>query len=182
MSTGGGNLVIATGNVGTTKDIVFATGGFLAANEKMRYSNSGNILTVSGAVTAGGNITSNATILADAITGLSGTNSLGMNNYNDLVTTLTYGATITPNIAVASIQRITLTGNVTFNAFGGTPTAGQNLVLIMTQDGTGGRTLTSTMKFAQGNKTLTTAPNAVDILSVFFDGTNYWATLSNGYV
>jgi hypothetical protein len=33
---GGGNLVLATGDVGNTHDIVFATGGFLAANEKMR--------------------------------------------------------------------------------------------------------------------------------------------------
>jgi hypothetical protein len=32
----GGNLVLATGDVGNTHDIVFATGGFLAANEKMR--------------------------------------------------------------------------------------------------------------------------------------------------
>lgn len=34
----GGNLVIATGDLGgTQRDIIFATGGFAAANEKMRY-------------------------------------------------------------------------------------------------------------------------------------------------
>jgi hypothetical protein len=36
----GGNLVFATGSGGTTKDIVFATGGFLAANEKIRFQHS----------------------------------------------------------------------------------------------------------------------------------------------
>ena len=33
----GGNLVLATGDQGANNDIVFATGGFLTANEKMRY-------------------------------------------------------------------------------------------------------------------------------------------------
>ena len=42
----GGNLVIATGNVGKTgyRDIVFATGGFLTANEKFRYAHANNAL------------------------------------------------------------------------------------------------------------------------------------------
>lgn len=41
---GGGNLVFATDSTGTTKDIVFATGGFLAADEKFRYVHSTNKL------------------------------------------------------------------------------------------------------------------------------------------
>ena len=39
---GGGNLILATGENGTTKDIIFATGGFLIANEFMRISDSNN--------------------------------------------------------------------------------------------------------------------------------------------
>jgi hypothetical protein len=49
--------------------------------------------------------------------------------------------------------------------------------LIVKQDATGSRTLTSTMKFAGGTKTLTTAANSVDIISVYYDGTTYWASL-----
>jgi hypothetical protein len=49
----GGNLVIATGNHGNTKDIIFATGGFLAANEFARISDSNNALELYN----GGNIT-----------------------------------------------------------------------------------------------------------------------------
>lgn len=41
-NTVGGNLVIATGENGTAKDIVFATGGFLATNEFGRISHSNN--------------------------------------------------------------------------------------------------------------------------------------------
>lgn len=49
----GGNLVIATGNIGTTKDIVFATGGFLTGNIKARLVNSTGEFSVTGNVTAG---------------------------------------------------------------------------------------------------------------------------------
>jgi len=37
------------------------------------------------------------------------------------------------------------------------------------------------MKFAGASKTLSTAANAVDMISVFYDGTNYWASLTTGY-
>jgi len=41
---GNGNLVLATGEQGNVKDIVFATGGFLAANEFMKISHANNAL------------------------------------------------------------------------------------------------------------------------------------------
>jgi hypothetical protein len=54
--------------------------------------------------------------------------------------------------------------------------------MIIKQPASGGPyTLTSTMLFAGASKTLSTAANAVDILSVTYDGTNYWASLSKGY-
>lgn len=94
--------------------------------------------------------------------------------------TLTYAATITPDVANGTIQKITLTGNVTFSAFAN-PVAGQSMTLIVTQDATGGRTLTSTMKFSGGSKTLSTAANSVDIISVFYDGSTYYASLGKGF-
>ena len=101
-------------------------------------------------------------------------------NYYETPYTLSYAGTITPDVANGNVQIVTLTGNVTFSAFTN-PIAGQNLTLIVKQDGTGGRTLTSTMKFAGGIKTLSGTANAVDIITVFYDGTNYWANLSKGY-
>lgn len=89
--------------------------------------------------------------------------------------------TITPNAANGTIQSITLTGSITFNAFA-TPLAGQTITMIIKQPAAGGPyTLTSTMLFAGASKTLSTAANAVDILTVTYDGTNYWASLSKGY-
>ena len=55
------------------------------------------------------------------------------------------------------------------------------MTIILTQDATGNRLLTSNMKYAGGAKTLSTAANATDIIYTFFDGTNYYATLSRAY-
>jgi hypothetical protein len=92
----------------------------------------------------------------------------------------TGAATLTPNAALGAVQSYTVTGNITFSAFG-TPVAGQSITLILTQGGSGSYVLTSTMKFAGGSKTLSTAVGAVDIITVYYDGTNYWASLSKGF-
>jgi hypothetical protein len=91
-----------------------------------------------------------------------------------------YSATFAPDVSTATIWTMTLTGGVTFNGFTN-PQTGQSATVIFTQDGTGSHALTSSMKFAGGSKTLTTTSSATDIISVFYDGTNYWAALSKGY-
>jgi hypothetical protein len=90
----------------------------------------------------------------------------------------TTSGTVAPNVANGNVQTITLNGNLTFNAFT-SPVAGQSLTLIINTNGTG-RTLTSTMKFAGGINTLSTT-STTDILSVFYDGTTYWASLSKDF-
>lgn len=93
---------------------------------------------------------------------------------------LTYASTLTPTLANGSVQKVTLTGPVTISAFS-SANAGVSMTLILQQDATGGRTLTSTMKFAGGVKTLSTAANAIDIMSIYYDGTNYYASLAKGF-
>jgi hypothetical protein len=88
--------------------------------------------------------------------------------------------TLTPNAANGSIQTITATGNFTLSAFT-SPVSGQTITFIITQDATGSRTLTSTMKFAGGLKTLSTAANSIDILTVSYIGTTYYASLAKGF-
>ena len=89
--------------------------------------------------------------------------------------------TITPDVVNGNVQSITLTGNITFNAFAN-PEAGQSMTIIITQPSSGGPyTLTSTMKFAGGSKTLSTTASAIDIMTVFYDGTNYWASLATNF-
>lgn len=108
-------------------------------------------------------------------------NNLQLDDYKETI--YTGGATtgtITPDVANGNVQAITLTGNITFNAFANAE-AGQSMTLIITQSATGGETLTSTMKFAGGAKTLSTGANEVDILSVFYDGSTYYASLATNF-
>jgi hypothetical protein len=37
------------------------------------------------------------------------------------------------------------------------------------------------MKFAGGDKTLSTNPDAVDIMTIYYDGANYWASLAKDF-
>jgi hypothetical protein len=100
-------------------------------------------------------------------------------NYNEAVHSLgTTSGTVAPDAANGNVQTITLNGNLTLNAFT-SPVAGQSITLIVNTNGTG-RTLTSTMKFAGGEKTLSTT-STTDIISVFYDGTNYWASLGKDF-
>ena len=77
---------------------------------------------------------------------------------------------------------MTLGGNITMNAFTGTVATGTSVTVVLKQDATGSRTLTSTMKFAGGSKTLSTAGTTTDVISVFYDGVDYLAALTKGFV
>lgn len=82
------------------------------------------------------------------------------------VSALTDAATITPDFAVANNFSLTLGGNRTL-ANPTNQTAGQSGVIVITQDGTGSRTLAygSNWKFPSGTApTLTTTAAAVDVL------------------
>lgn len=91
----------------------------------------------------------------------------------------TTGGTIAPNVANGSVQKITLNAALTINAFT-SPQAGQSLTLII-YGGTAYTSITSTMKFLGGVKTLTGTAGCIDILTVYYDGTTYFAALGKGY-
>lgn len=91
----------------------------------------------------------------------------------------TTGGTIAPNVANGNVQKITLNSALTLNAFT-SPVAGQSLTLII-YGGTSYTSITSTMKFAGGVKTLTATAGCIDIVSIYYDGTNYFASLGKGF-
>ena len=87
------------------------------------------------------------------------------------ITALTDGATITPNMNTANNFSVTLGGNRTL-ANPTNLTAGQSGVIVITQDGTGSRTLAygSNFKFPGGTApTLTTTASAVDVLAYYVE-------------
>lgn len=72
-------------------------------------------------------------------------------------------------------QLSTLTGNCTFTFVD--PNGPTNMLVRLVQDATGGRTVTwpASVKWPGGTApTLSTAANAIDIVSFYFDGTNYY--------
>lgn len=100
--------------------------------------------------------------------------------------TLTDGATITWAFANERVRNATVTlgGNRTL-AFTGILN-GATGVLIVKQDGTGSRTLTLpagsvVIGGGGGAVTLTTTANAGDVLSFYYDGTNYWWTYGKNF-
>jgi hypothetical protein len=102
---------------------------------------------------------------------------------------LTDAATISWDPANGLNANVTLGGNRTLS-FSATPASGSYGTLVVTQDGTGGRTLTlpsGTNKVLGSASTttiaLSTAANAKDILNFYYDGltsTYYW-NVGQGY-
>ena len=87
------------------------------------------------------------------------------------VTALADGATITPDFAAANNFSVTLGGNRTL-ANPTNLTAGQNGTIVVTQDGTGSRTLAygSNWKFPGGvAPSLTTTASAVDVIAYYVE-------------
>ena len=100
---------------------------------------------------------------------------------------LTDGSTITWNPALGLNASVTLAGNRTLS-FTTTPPAGAYGTLVVTQDVTGNRTITlpTTANKVLGSTSTTTialssAANAKDILNFYFDGTNCFWNIGQGY-
>ena len=108
---------------------------------------------------------------------------VALKGYSETTTIAAFTATFAPNVSTATIWGMTLGGNITFNGFTN-PQAGQSAVFFFNQDATGNRLLTSTMKFAGGLKTLSTAGTSTDMISVLYAGAGlgYLATLVKGFV
>jgi hypothetical protein len=117
--------------------------------------------------TAGGTVVELTGVKADVV------NSFTAAQRGSIVA-LTDGATITPDFAAGNNFSVTLGGSRTL-ANPTNLTAGQSGVIVVTQDGTGGRTLAfgSNWKFPGGTApTLTTAANAVDVIAYYVESSS----------
>ena len=157
-------------------------------------SGGGDASTLTGtlAITNGG---TGATTASAALTSLGAapivspvfTGSVTSPIYASTPQTLTDGSTITWNPALGLNANVTLGGNRTLN-FSGSLIAGSYGTLVVTQDATGGRTITlpSTANKVLGSTstttiTLSSAANAKDILNFYYDGANCYWNIGQGY-
>jgi hypothetical protein len=100
---------------------------------------------------------------------------------------LTSGSTISWNPANGLNANVTLNQNSTLS-FSSTPSSGSYGTLVITQDATGGRTITlpSTDNKVLGSTSttsiaLSTAGGSKDILNFYYDGTNFFWNIGQGY-
>ena len=105
--------------------------------------------------------------------------------YTEKINALTSSSTITVNCATASIHTVTLAVSTGF-VISNLPTGG-TVTLIITQGGSGSYTATfgtdgsTTVKFPGGAPTLSTAVGAIDVVTIFNDGTNYLGNIAKAY-
>ena len=167
-------------NLGNVSNIKIDGG---SANFILTTDGSGN-LTFANALSSANIVADNANI-GNLEANIANINVLNSNNisltaFNENVNTGNVTGTITPDVSQDTIFRYTLTGNITMNALGNA-VAGTSAVLVLIQDAIGTRTLTSSMKFSNGDNVLSTDPNAIDVMVVFYDGVDYFASLSRNY-
>ena len=185
ISTSGGNIttsVSGTSNVMIVTSTGVNVAGYLNATGNITSGNAnlGNLTTsnyFAGTLTTAAqpNITSLGTIA-----NLTATN-INLTSFKETVVAGGNTSTsISPNVAAGTIFTYTANSNFTFSTLTNA-VAGSSATIIITQASPGSFTLTSTMKFAGASKTLSTAAASIDIVSVFYDGTTYYATLSKGY-
>lgn len=173
-ATGGANLRL-TSSANVTDDVKFANGSGITITRT-----DANIITIDTSANISNLVTTNTT---QTISGAKTFTALTtLNEYVETVYAAGNQTNYTPNHQNGPVHTLTATGNITLN----TPTnmsTGSSIVLIIRQDGTGSRILTANTnyKFSGGLKTLSTAASSIDLIHIFYDGTNYLANLTKGY-
>ena len=166
-----GTVNLATGIVGV---LPVANGGTNASSASITAFNNITGYSASGAT----GTTSTNLVFSTAPTITNPT----ITNYTETLFTANTGTAITVSLANGTVQQLTLTGNATITM--PTATAGKSFVIMLKQDGTGGRTVTwSTVVWPGGTApTITSTASKQDIFSFFADGTNwYGATIGQNY-
>ena len=166
------NLLTVTGNTvlgGASKTITM--GG---ASSTLTIGGAGHTTNTTGWFGVAGRASVSTNLFVGGNTTLNGTTT---DKSNVLSQTLTDGATITWDVALGRVATVTLGGNRTISA--ATNQKVGTYILRVTQDGTGSRTLTFNGNYkwtAQTAPVLSTAAGAVDIITLFSDGSKMYGS------
>jgi len=167
----------------------WATSSALASNALVVGGGAGNppatVTTGTGVLTFLG--TPSSANLLSAMTDETGTGVLVFNNapaltnptvtnYVETLYSANTSTAITVDLTNGTVQNLTLTGNATITM--PTAVAGKSFVIILSQDGTGGRTVTwSTVSWPSATApTITSTASKRDIFSFFSNGTSWFGT------
>jgi hypothetical protein len=179
-----GTIAVANGGTGSTTLTGYVKGTGTTA---MTASANIPVADVTGAAPLASPTFTGTVTTSTINTGALSATSVNTPIYASTPQELTDGATISWNPTLGLNANVTLAGNRTLS-FTSTPAAGSYGTLVVTQDATGGRTITlpSTTNKVLGSTsvttiTLSTAANAKDILNFYYDGTNCYWNIGQGY-
>ncbi len=154
-------------------------GGILNEYLQVSHNNDGSLKPVNASnvqITPGGDVS--ASNVQSAIQELDQEKLSRVGGGKETVVSANSGSSYTVNLASGSVFNITLTGNCTFAFSGATNGVMCSFTLFVSQDGTGGRTVTwpGSVKWSAGAApTLPTTGNAVSILSFLtINGGSTW--------
>ena len=172
-----------TGNAANVTGIVaVANGGTGAATLTGYVKGTGNTAMTASATIPVADVTGAAPIASPTFTG-----TVTAPIFASTPQALTDATTIEWNPTLGLNASVTLAGNRTLS-FTSTPAVGSYGTLVVTQDATGGRTITlpSTTNKVLGSTSgttiaLSTTANAKDILNFYYDGTNCYWNIGQGY-
>ena len=160
--------------IGTTVRIAVLAEHFVDANDTAANANT---VATAALPKTGGTMSGNIVMADNEVSGAE------IKDYHETVSAATFGSnTITADVANGNVFTVTLDNNVTTWTISNLP-AGKisTVTFIITQDGTGSRLMNATQinytNFKTSNAggvTLTSAASAIDIVTVMFDGTNYY--------
>jgi hypothetical protein len=178
-STYGSNIALIAGS-----ETPNSYGANIAFLQTSNYTDFAIQTTLNGGYKSGITLDGHATVgNVNVYPALTVTGQVWPTSYREQATTKSFVSTFTPDATEASIQIMTLTGNISINGFNtGNVAYGQSVTLLLIQDSTGSRTLTSGMKFAGGSKALSTSPGAIDVLYITYINGYYLASLVKGFV
>jgi len=170
-----------------------------SANVTLSFSNGATISKgTSGSVTIAGDIMAPR---ASVFTGFSGiTFSKTPTIYQSAWEGGSTGAELLIGRVAAAFQSVTATASTTIDWAGGynvklamnanittltlsNPREGERYFLILTQDATGGRTITwpASVKWPNGTAPTLGGANVIDVVALMYDGTNYLGEFANSY-
>jgi hypothetical protein len=156
VANGTNNTITFTGN--------HTLGVTLTGNTAVTLPTTGTLATLAGTETL-----TNKTVEAGTFT----------NGYTEEVATANTSTAYTIDLAGGSVQILTLTGNCTFTF--PTATAGQSFILLLKQDGTGGRTVTwpAAVKWPGGTApTITSTASKMDKLVFTAADSNWYGSVA----
>jgi len=176
------NAKVAVSAGGTTSNI--AINGDTGAPTAITFANSATVQVTqsSGTITLTSNITPNQ--WNNAFTANVNGNGHNLQNivfdtYRERVANVgPLTGTVTIDANVAPVQTAGTTGNITINSNNLTNfLAGESVTLILRHNANA-RTFTSNLKFVSGTKTISGTTANTDVITFFFDGTEYLAAVA----